>query len=850
MTVSCEKHPPVDLVQLKTALDDCSDKNRNFMIAFLVLALFFLITVLNTTDRDLFLPNSLLQLPFVGIDISLLGFYLLAPVLLVAFHYNLLFNLLEHSRTLKEWLDHPDNNRTANFNLLHAFVLNTRAKYDNYETVDNNKLQKRSINYHLLNIIIIGLMSVFPLYLLVLILWKFASYQSYAITLWHTLWIGICLFLHIVYWLRIQYPRLLNSEYDSFRKLLINLKDCRIESFYLAVAVALVTIRILGLSSTHFSSVIQPLMSSSPVKWAVPHIDVSGNEFRSLSQQAMNRSSLRREEANQKELEASELNSKPSKPLTLKAAAVQAWEQQCQDKSAYMSTELVGRSLRLANLSRVILCNVNLTDADLRGANLNNAIIAGTLANADLSGLSMQNTKIQRGTQMTAVTLNDADLTFAVLNEVNLILAKAKNVRFFATQLTDASMVQSDLSSARFTRTQLLRTNLRGANLLDTTFEHTELTGTDLRFVRSLRGVNQLVESTISYCLVDARVVLRLEAHFEKANCDIKHNIEPQIASDFDNEWRIEGFSFNKDKFNQIRNKSESTNDLVNSIIAITQSDKQTSIDLSGNNLTLIPSSLLTFSHLKEINLSYNRLTVSQISLLVKNIPGIRVLNIRNNQLTTLPDNIGQLTQLTTLDLSFNKLTKLPDTIGQLTQLTKLNLGDHQLTAVPDSIGQLTKLTELDLSHNTTSTIFLLLLGKNPDTSRPHTILPDSIGQLTQLTTLDLSFNKLTKLPKTIGQLTQLTELKSIGNTLAEVPDSIGELIKLTRLYLMDNQLTELPDSIGQLTKLTALYLSDNKLTTVPDSIGQLKNLITLNLNGNPLTGALDTVDQSTDLKK
>jgi len=292
MTVSSEKHSSVDLAQLKTALDDSSDKNRNFMIAFLVLALFFLITVLNTTDRDLFQPDSLLQLPIVGINISLLGFYLLAPVLLVAFHYNLLFNLLEHSRTLQEWLNHPKNKRIDNFNLLHAFVLNTRAKYDRYEVEDNNKLQKRPINYYLLNIIIIGVISVLPLYLLVLILWKFASYQSWPITLWHTLWVGVCLFLHIVYWLRIQYPRLLSSEYVSFRILLINLKDCRIESIYWVIAVAFVTIRILGLAATHFSSVIHPLMSTSPAKWAVPHIDVSGNEFRSLTPQAMSRSSL------------------------------------------------------------------------------------------------------------------------------------------------------------------------------------------------------------------------------------------------------------------------------------------------------------------------------------------------------------------------------------------------------------------------------------------------------------------------------------------------------------------------------------------------------------------------------
>ena len=48
----------------------------------------------------------------------------------------------------------------------------------------------------------------------------------------------------------------------------------------------------------------------------------------------------------------------------------------------------------------------------------------------------------------------------------------------------------------------------------------------------------------------------------------------------------------------------------------------------------------------------------------------------------------------------------LPDDIGQLTNLTKLNLGKsrrgagNRLTALPDSICRLTSLTELDVSGN------------------------------------------------------------------------------------------------------------------------------------------------------
>ena len=47
--------------------------------------------------------------------------------------------------------------------------------------------------------------------------------------------------------------------------------------------------------------------------------------------------------------------------------------------------------------------------------------------------------------------------------------------------------------------------------------------------------------------------------------------------------------------------------------------------------------------------------------------------------------------------LNNNQLTSLPAEIGQLTSLTELYLSDNQLTSVPAEIGQLTSLKELDL---------------------------------------------------------------------------------------------------------------------------------------------------------
>ena len=79
---------------------------------------------------------------------------------------------------------------------------------------------------------------------------------------------------------------------------------------------------------------------------------------------------------------------------------------------------------------------------------------------------------------------------------------------------------------------------------------------------------------------------------------------------------------------------------------------------------------------------------------------GSFTLSFRDMGLTTLPDAIGQLSQLRELYLSGNQLTTLPDSIGQLVRLKTLYVQNNQLTMLPDSIGQLINLQTLYLQNN------------------------------------------------------------------------------------------------------------------------------------------------------
>ena len=90
------------------------------------------------------------------------------------------------------------------------------------------------------------------------------------------------------------------------------------------------------------------------------------------------------------------------------------------------------------------------------------------------------------------------------------------------------------------------------------------------------------------------------------------------------------------------------------------------------------------------------------------------------------------------LDLPARELTTLPAEIGQLTNLQRLDLHNNNLTALPAELGQLTSLQYLNLSQN------------------GLTALPAELGQLSNLDTLYLSTNLLTELPAWLGQLTGL----------------------------------------------------------------------------------------------
>ncbi|CAL8386895.1 unnamed protein product [Boreogadus saida] len=159
-------------------------------------------------------------------------------------------------------------------------------------------------------------------------------------------------------------------------------------------------------------------------------------------------------------------------------------------------------------------------------------------------------------------------------------------------------------------------------------------------------------------------------------------------------------------------------------------------LDISGCELSEVPSCVFSIS-----------------KVLQK-----KVLILHGNELKTfLPkgSDICSLMTLKVLDLHENKLTSLPDDIGKLRSLQVLNVEKNQIKTLPESIGDLQHLQTLNVKGNCLKE------------------LPESVGSMRSLRTLDISDNEIRQLPKNLGKIKTLESLTLDATMMSYPPASV-----------------------------------------------------------------------------
>jgi hypothetical protein len=119
-----------------------------------------------------------------------------------------------------------------------------------------------------------------------------------------------------------------------------------------------------------------------------------------------------------------------------------------------------------------------------------------------------------------------------------------------------------------------------------------------------------------------------------------------------------------------------------------------TSLDVSDNQITSIPAEIGTFVNLQELNVNNNLL--QELPAEIGQLYNLRTLRVYANKLRQLPVEFRNLTSLQELHAEYNELTSLP----MLPNLSMLYVGFNNLTSIPAEYGHLSNLNTLDAYSN------------------------------------------------------------------------------------------------------------------------------------------------------
>jgi Leucine-rich repeat (LRR) protein len=173
-------------------------------------------------------------------------------------------------------------------------------------------------------------------------------------------------------------------------------------------------------------------------------------------------------------------------------------------------------------------------------------------------------------------------------------------------------------------------------------------------------------------------------------------------------------------KLNQLRKLDVSNNHLNILPDTIRELIQLQELLINDNNLTMIPDPISSLKMLQGLSLSSNYITElpkwlyllpllkldlskNQIALIPREISGLsqlRLLNLANNSLISIPNEICNLSHLRGLNVSGNQLKFLPPSIDNLYRLETFEISNNRLKVLPKNIIHLKALQFLDLSNN------------------------------------------------------------------------------------------------------------------------------------------------------
>lgn len=300
-----------------------------------------------------------------------------------------------------------------------------------------------------------------------------------------------------------------------------------------------------------------------------------------------------------------------------------------------------------------------------------------------------------------------------------------------------------------------------------------ELLYTDVRELPDIAHFPELTNLKLVGNLIEAipkGAALPLNIYLERI--EIQGRFDEDIASDDDNGLPTitHGFTSFPAKIDYVANVQHTLRDTGVGM---------THLNLSWNKIKTVPN-LKSYDQLVELNLSKNK--IEKLPESIKYITGLKNLNVSYNRLSSLPwrSITTRLKKLETLLIQYNNITEIGKGIGNLRDtLQHFNFSNNQLHTLPKSFAKL------------------------------------------GLHTINLSNNAFTSFPQCLLEIDQdiepVVEIFLDGNQLTRLPDAFGNVFKdLEELDINDNKITTFPASFSQMNSLQRLDASNNRLRSMP----------------------------------
>lgn len=182
----------------------------------------------------------------------------------------------------------------------------------------------------------------------------------------------------------------------------------------------------------------------------------------------------------------------------------------------------------------------------------------------------------------------------------------------------------------------------------------------------------------------------------------------------------------------------------------------------------------------------------------IKRIVNLRELDVSNNQISLIPDEIMNLKQLQKMCLDSNNLSQINESLKYVATLEELSISNNSIYSIPDIFKWFNKLKYVDLSSNYINEISVSLLEMKElkELNLSNNLISKldfptlNIDKL-KMEKIDLSNNGLLEVPSWIKGATNLTEINLSNNYIKSVPSFICNLPNLNFIDLRHNNIQD-----------------------------------------------------------